>query len=173
MSVFKLYEIHAEYLYGEGTEAKREKQLLALETVGVKETEDRRAIVTADQAMELMQLGYTTGYELTRAQLVYEAPDQVGPAIETFLDKVTEKLFSVAQESFNQRCQQQQPGDSLLRISETMLLEDACTDALQEKLSEGWRIIAAQPQPDQRRPDYILGRPFNPDSDLPTRASRG
>jgi hypothetical protein len=42
-----------------------------------------------------------------------------------------------------------------------MLLSDACSDALQNELDNGWRIIAACPQPDQRRPDYSLGR-FEP-----------
>ena len=53
------------------------------------------------------------------------------------------------------------PGPSLAVYNEICLLEDSCTDILQSKLNEGWRIIAACPQPDQRRPDYILGR-FNP-----------
>ena len=42
-------------------------------------------------------------------------------------------------------------------VDETLLMEDACTNALQENLDNGWRIIAVCPQP-QRRPDYILGR---------------
>lgn len=44
------------------------------------------------------------------------------------------------------------------------------TDVLQEQIAKGWRIIAACPQPDQRRPDYILGR-FNPET-LETSALR-
>lgn len=53
-----------------------------------------------------------------------------------------------------------------------MLLEDACTDQLQGALNSGWRIISACPQPDQRRPDYILGR-FNPDQSEDGGARRG
>ena len=46
----------------------------------------------------------------------------------------------------------------LNNVNEMRLLEDCCTDALQDVLNDGWRMIAICPQPDQRRPDYILGR---------------
>lgn len=50
------------------------------------------------------------------------------------------------------------PGNSLLFVNEVRVEEDLCTDALRELLEEGWRIVAVCPQPDQRRPDYVLGR---------------
>lgn len=50
---------------------------------------------------------------------------------------------------------------ALMVYNETLLIEDSCTDRLQEHLDMGWRIIACCVQPDQRRPDYILGR-YNP-----------
>lgn len=59
---------------------------------------------------------------------------------------------------FNERCNVHVPGIGLLLLDEVKLLGDCCTDNLQGHLDEGWRIIAACPQPDQRRPDYILGR---------------
>jgi hypothetical protein len=46
----------------------------------------------------------------------------------------------------------------LLAVREVTWLEDSCTQALQDYLDEGWRILAVCPQPDSRRPDYILGR---------------
>lgn len=49
------------------------------------------------------------------------------------------------------------PDLGLLAIDQTLLLEDCCTDVLQEHLNKGWRILAVCPAP-QRRPDYILGR---------------
>ena len=36
-------------------------------------------------------------------------------------------------------------------------MEDACTDALQARLDDGWKIIAVCPPNDSRRPTYILG----------------
>jgi hypothetical protein len=59
---------------------------------------------------------------------------------------------------YNERVNVHVPGLALLTYNKTMLLEDCCTHYLQEMLDDGWRIIAVSPQPDQRRPDYILGR---------------
>ena len=49
-------------------------------------------------------------------------------------------------------------GLGLLAINEVMVEYDMCTDALRVRLKDGWRIIAVCPQPNQRRPDYVLGR---------------
>jgi hypothetical protein len=62
--------------------------------------------------------------------------------------------------NYNSKCEVHIPGQALSTYNEVMLLEDACSDALQDKLDSGWRMIAGCPQPDNRRPDYILGR-FN------------
>jgi hypothetical protein len=61
----------------------------------------------------------------------------------------------------NERCNVAVSGLGLLTISEVMVERDFCTEALQQKLTEGWRIVAVCVQPDQRRPDYILGRSAN------------
>lgn len=50
------------------------------------------------------------------------------------------------------------PDLGLLMINEVDWLEDACTQDLQRKLNDGWRILAVCPPNAQRRPDYILGR---------------
>lgn len=50
------------------------------------------------------------------------------------------------------------PGLGLLQVNKVHLMEDACTDALQEMLEDGWRILAVCPANDTRRPTYILGR---------------
>lgn len=78
---------------------------------------------------------------------------------------------SVGDQYYNSKCEVHMPGMALSLYNETMLMEDACTDELQHNLNKGWRIIAACPQPDQRRPDYILGR-FNPDFDGDESAKR-
>ena len=166
----KLYEIKPEWCYGDESVEKRAKQAEALLKVGVKEI-DGRAICTAEQAMELMDLGYCGGYFNAQNQfkVVIEIPDQfdvkelIGSVIEKTVKSVTDNRF------FNEKCQQEQPSNSLLSINQTMLLEDACTDNLQNHIADGWRILAIQPQPDQRRPDYILGR----NQSLATSALRG
>jgi hypothetical protein len=58
----------------------------------------------------------------------------------------------------NERCRVAVAGLGLLTVDEVENCDDLCTDALQDKLNEGWRILAVCVQPDQRRPDYILGR---------------
>ena len=50
------------------------------------------------------------------------------------------------------------PNLALLEIRQVEVLDDACTDELQRKLDEGWRILAICPPNTQRRPDYILGK---------------
>lgn len=50
------------------------------------------------------------------------------------------------------------PNISLLMFDEVTWLEDCCTENLQEKLDQGWRMIAVCPPNGTRRPDYILGR---------------
>lgn len=50
------------------------------------------------------------------------------------------------------------PDLGLLQIDEVDWLDDACTQELQTRLDEGWRILAVCPPNAQRRPDYILGR---------------
>lgn len=47
---------------------------------------------------------------------------------------------------------------ALMNIKHVTWLEDACTETLQTELNKGWRILAICPQPDSRRPDYVLGR---------------
>ncbi len=60
--------------------------------------------------------------------------------------------------AFNEKVNVHVPGLGLLLIDTVTVLECCCTTDLQTYLDEGWRIIAACPQPDQRRPDYVMGR---------------
>lgn len=59
---------------------------------------------------------------------------------------------------FNQRCEVHVPNLGLLNVNNLAYATDYCTESLQDRLQEGYRILAVCPQPDQRRPDYILGR---------------
>ena len=58
----------------------------------------------------------------------------------------------------NEKCSVAVSGLGLLTINDVRLELDCCTDNLAELLGLGWRIVAVCVQPDQRRPDYILGR---------------
>lgn len=59
---------------------------------------------------------------------------------------------------FNQLVNVVVPDIGVMRIDRCKLVEDCCTDRLNDHLRDGWRILAICPQPDQRRPDYVLGR---------------
>jgi hypothetical protein len=65
---------------------------------------------------------------------------------------------------FNQKCDVHVSNLGLLNINQLGYAVDYCTEALQDQLNKGWRIIACCVQPDGRRPDYVMGR-YNPDGD--------
>lgn len=72
-----------------------------------------------------------------------------------------EKITFEPQQDFNYKVNVHVPNLGLLMVNEVTWLEDCCAEVLQEYLDKGWRILAVCPQPDQRRPDYILGRTKN------------
>lgn len=74
-------------------------------------------------------------------------------------------------DTYNNRVDVHMPGQFLASYNEVMVMEDCCSDGLQCQISGGWRIIACCPQPDQRRPDYILGR-YNPNKEVSDDAER-
>ena len=75
-------------------------------------------------------------------------------------DKLEKIAFEPPQD-FNYKVNVHVPNLGLLMVNEVTWLENCCTEVLQEYLDKGWRILAVCPQPDQRRPDYILGRTKN------------
>lgn len=58
----------------------------------------------------------------------------------------------------NENCKVAVAGLGLLSVNQVEVRLDLCTDELQRDLNNGWSILAVCVQPDQRRPDYILGR---------------
>lgn len=81
--------------------------------------------------------------------------DFMNAAVEKFNNAL--KNFNEKVE-FNQRCDVHIGNLGLLNINQLAYTTDKCTEELQNILDEGWRILAVCPQPDQRRPDYVLGR---------------
>ncbi len=74
--------------------------------------------------------------------------------------------------TFNQKTNVHVGGGLITTYNDLCLKEDVCTDILQQKLNNGWRIIAVCIQPNQRRPDYILGR-YNPSLEVVNKLSAG
>jgi hypothetical protein len=49
------------------------------------------------------------------------------------------------------------PNAGLFEVRSVTVIQDACTDHIQEVLDKGWRIIAVCPPNDTRRPTYVMG----------------
>lgn len=73
-------------------------------------------------------------------------------------EKQLKALSEIGEQHYNLKCNAPVADTFLSKVNQLMLLEDSCTDKLQEALHEGWRIISVTPQPNQRRPDYVLGK---------------
>jgi hypothetical protein len=110
-----------------------------------------------------------------RKTITFTQPDHdFGVAEYVGLFKTLEKLSHQLdnKQTFSSHCDVHIGGNPLWQVNDLMLCEDFCTDNLQQRLNEGWRILACCMQ-SQRRPDYVLGRytpDFNSSND---RAERG
>jgi hypothetical protein len=116
-------------------------------------------IATETEVIDLLLAGFK--FKVTAGTEVNSNP-------ETLFDP---KVPTGIADHVNHRIEVHMPGQALAMYNDTLLMEDACTDALQNELANGWRIIAVCPQPDSRRPDYVLGR-YNPDVGVDTSAKR-
>ena len=154
----KLYSVKPEWLYSDDKDAKREVQLELLKRLGIQESEAMgMAICNAEQAIELLEAGYCGLYVSPKEhiKLLYDVKSEID--IASMIEASVSSSMEAIGKLFNEKTSSEQPGPSLLNVDETLLMEDACTNALQENLDNGWRILAVCPQP-QRRPDYVLGR---------------
>lgn len=167
----KVYQIEFDYIWqdGESKEKKLQVRRQSKEICGLLEDMDengrfgykeREPIINQMQLLALTELN--EDFKILRT---LDVGDPLGSSVERF-EKAVAKLsqIPVSDIAYNERCEVHVPNMALMTYNETMLLEDSCTDALQDRLDEGWRIIAACPQP-QRRPDYIMGR-YNPNRDV-------
>jgi len=113
-------------------------------------------------------LNYRLPYTITKC-LKSEAPTTQN--LTYMLNEIEEKFNTINKnldlfnnQQFNQKVNVHVGGGLIVTYNDLKLMEDSCTDALQNELNDGWRIIACCVQPNQRRPDYVLGR-YNPDKD--------
>lgn len=160
------------YIWGDDKEkVEREKSarvdkrrsILAKIGIRVDETDLSRAItiaVTESQLTDLMVMGESvtasSSFDITENPVMRAA--EVIAAVAEKLEKFSSTIPDVSNSMYNDRVEVHTPGMGLMLFNRVMLLQDACSDALQSEMDNGWRIIAACPQPDQRRPDYIMGR---------------
>lgn len=122
-------------------------------------TRDEIQVVSRDRYVVLLEAGLKL--ELEQVIDVSVDPAEVFQRVSEAYSRGLE-IPSAGGNTYNNKCEVHMPGNMLATYNQVQLLEDSCTDVLQTALSAGWRIIAVCPQPDSRRPDYIMGR-FNPD----------
>ena len=87
----------------------------------------------------------------------FDVKDALRGPLSERLSNFTQRETSIV----NEKCHVSVAGLGTLNIDTVQVAEDFCTEQLQYKLNEGWRILAICVQPDQRRPDYILGKTLN------------
>lgn len=66
--------------------------------------------------------------------------------------------MKIPERHFNKHCNCHVPNEQLFSVNQVTVVNDCCTDDLQDFLKQGWHILSVCPQPNQRRPDYVLGR---------------
>lgn len=80
--------------------------------------------------------------------------------LDLLAEKISNSLISkTGSNLFNNRLEVHQPNMPLFTYNDYTYITDCCTEKLQtDFIDQGYRVVAICPQPDQRRPDYILGR---------------
>lgn len=115
--------------------------------------------VTDQQYIDILQAGIGVRCVNSIAEAgVSLDPKGAIERVEKLIAKIEKFAVDTSNLQYNEKVEVYTPGMALSLFNRTMLLEDSCTDALQAELDNGWKIIAACPQPNQRRPDFILGR---------------
>lgn len=109
------------------------------------EKEEYNSAAFAPIVVDLDKLVTATGYEVVERPIPDGAPDFA--TLELRPNPVVNQKVNVVV-----------PGLALLSMERATVIYDACTDELNVFMKDGWRILAICPQPDQRRPDYVLGR---------------
>lgn len=117
---------------------------------------DLEAFVKKFPQIKVKVRGVITSNETSHK--LYAQMLEIQKKLENALKSFNEKI------EFNEVCNVHIGNIGLLHINQVAYAIDKCTEELQELLNDGWRIIAVCPQPDQRRPDYVLGR-YNPQGD--------
>lgn len=113
--------------------------------------------ILTDDAIEIVAK-HSLSFELSRES----TSKSIGTMLVKLQDRINElggRLESSAELIRRGACVQIHiPDLVLLGFNEVTVLDDCCTDVVQDHLNEGWRIIAVCPPNAARRPDYILGR---------------
>lgn len=107
--------------------------------------------------LNLFVLEWTYPFEISKRIMVDVEPIVTSESVAAFVERF-ENAANTFKNTFNEKVNVHIGGSQLMTVNKTLLLENSCTDNLQDHLDKGWRIIACCVQPDGRRPDYVLGR---------------
>lgn len=153
------------FIYNEKDEVKKEelRQLwlqMSLEEAMIQhpdevEPKNRRLVITQkefEQCFKWVEIVQFLDID-TNAQIQAIDLDKLAKAIG---DQI---LGATGTNLFNQKLEVHQPNMPLFTYNDFTYVTDCCTEALmRDYIDKGYRVVAICPQPDQRRPDYILGR---------------
>ena len=156
------------YYSGSKDEEWKAKRKAWAEKLKIEDRDYSSFLCTSD---DYVAMAIELGTDAVRIEEDQKSAAYINSKLEDIVKVPMEKPFP--EDYYNSKVEVHVPGQALMLMNEILLLEDDCSDYLQSKLDGGWRIIAACPQPDQRRPDYILGR-FNPlhQDNIESRAQR-
>jgi hypothetical protein len=176
----RILTVQLGYIYTADVEEKVNSRRQKLRELGLRISDDADVnaaciAMTDDQLISWL----VSGEDATVKSESFVADDQYMKTLDR-IEKLASKMEVFANSTgpgeYNEKVEVYTPGMGLMLFNRVMLAEDACSDQLQTHLDEGWKIIAACPQPNQRRPDYILGR-YDPDraekTNISTYAERG
>lgn len=118
-------------------------------------------VISETELLDLMLMipmgrEYSDDTVISKVELFMDTGD-INASIKVRLERLELAAARVSEQAFSSHTQSPIVGNHLMQVNDLMLCEDYCTDALQVKLDDGWRIIAVCPQ-EARRPDYVLGR---------------
>lgn len=167
----KVYEIHLQYIWGTDAGEKTTARMEVLKAHGFDADNltayqingNESIVCSSEQLLDLMVTEFGMVREV-KEHSINVAGYELAARVEGLMARM-ERIMSMPTEKdhhFNERTSSAQPGQMMSLVNQLKLAEDVCTDYIQNCLNEGWRILAICPQPDQRRPDYIMGR-YNPD----------
>jgi len=153
---------------------KRVESYFIIKPLSEMELEKDYVILEEKHLVDLTKFAPKCKYPFSILQSVKETlTSNIQEVLMELEDKTTKLERVISGFSFNEKCNVHVGGGLIVTFNDLKLCEDACTDHLQRELNHGWRIVACCVQPDQRRPDYILGR-YNPERDCKdTMAKRG
>jgi hypothetical protein len=113
-----------------------------------------------EQLITSQQLDQCFNYCTIKQVLEFDSQAQVQAIdIKKLADSVSSMLLGkISENMFNQKLEIHQPNMPLFTYNDFKVMYDQCTESLQDEINNGYRVVAVLPQPDQRRPDYVLGR---------------